>query len=62
MLAQQDYFNKRRKELNSSKNPFSSLYTFDANGQLTYKDGKLEQLSTMAGTDKYGAPTNTAKE
>jgi len=38
------------------------LYTFDENGQLKYKDGKLEKLSKMSGTDKYGNPNKSAKE
>jgi len=31
--------------MNSEKNPFSALYTFDENGQIKYADGKLEEFS-----------------
>ena len=60
--SQQEYFNKRRAALNSDKNPFSSLYQFDENGQLKYKPGKLEQLSEVFKTDKYNKPKMTPKE
>ena len=59
--AQQKYFDKRRKELNTN-GPFNSLYTFDENGQLKYKDGALKKLSKLNETDKYGKPKMSAEE
>ena len=60
--SQTAYFNQRRKELNTNNGPFSSLYTFDDYGQLKYKNGKLEQLSNMVGSDKYNKPNLSPKE
>ena len=61
LTSQQDYFDKRRNELNN-KSPFSKLYTFDTNGQLVYQNNAFEQLSKMSGTDAYGKPNKTPKE
>ena len=61
LTSQQDYFDKRRAELNN-KSPFSKLYTFDTNGQLIYQNKAFEQLSKMSGTDQYGKPNKTPKE
>lgn len=59
--AQQKYFDKRRKELNTN-GPFNSLYTFDENGQLKYKNGALNKLSKLNETDKYGKPKMSSEE
>jgi len=62
-LEQQDYFNKRRKELNTNNGPFSSLYEFDEEGQLKYKKGKFEWLSKLAGSNpKTGKPNYSAEQ
>ena len=55
-LEQEDYFNKRRKELNVQNGPFSSLYEFDEAGQLKYKPGAFAAL-----TERFGGDTNTGK-
>ena len=60
--SQEAYFQKRRAELNSDKNPFASLYTFDENGQLQYKDGKFAQLSKLVGTNKFNQANYTPEE
>lgn len=59
--AQQKYFDKRRKELNTN-GPFNSLYTFDENGQLKYKKGALNKLSKLNETDKYGKPKMSSEQ
>ena len=60
--AQSAYFEKRRKDLNENS-AFKALYQFDENGQLKYKDGKLEQLSDLVGRDAVTGQANyTAKE
>jgi len=51
-LSQEDYFNKRRKQLNNS--PLSELYTFDESGQLHYKEGSYKWLADLYTTDDYG--------
>ena len=61
-IQQENYFEQRRAELNSDSNPFSSLYTFDENGQLKYQNGKFEELSEMVGSDKYNNPNMTPEE
>ena len=60
--AQEKYFEQRRKELNESNGPFNSLYTFDENGQLKYKDGMFEKLSKISGVNEQGKPNYTAEE
>ncbi len=60
--SQQEYFDKRREELNNNNGPFDQLYTFDEFGQLKYKDGKLEELSKMSGRNEKGKPNKTAAE
>ena len=65
--SQQEFFDKRRKELNDQSYPFSSLYEFDENGQLKYKDGQLAALSNLMGRNDGGSKTPgaanyTAKE
>ena len=60
--AQQEYFDQRRAWMNSNQNPFSSLYTFDENGQLKYANGKLEELSNMVGRNEEGKANYDAKE
>lgn len=55
-LEQEDYFNKRRSELNAQNGPFSSLYEFDEAGQLKYKPGAFAAL-----TERFGGDTNTGK-
>ena len=65
--SQQEFFDKRRKELNDQSYPFSSLYEFDENGQLKYKDEQLAALSNLmgrndGGTNTPGAANYTAKE
>ena len=59
--SQEAYFNARLKERNKNS-PFSSLYEIDKNGQVKYKEGALEKLSKMSGTDKYGNPNYSAAE
>ena len=61
-LEQQDYFEKRRKELNEQNGPFSSLYQFDEEGQIKYKDGKFEWLSKLAGTNPNTGKPNYSVE
>ena len=62
-LEQQDYFNKRRAELNKNNGPFSSLYEFDEEGQLKYKKGKFKWLSDLAGANpKTGKANYTVKQ
>ena len=61
-LEQQDYFEKRRKELNEQNGPFSSLYHFDEEGQIKYKDGKFEWLSKLAGTNPNTGKPNYSVE
>jgi hypothetical protein len=48
--------------MNKNSNPFTSLYTFDENGQLKYKDGALKKLSAISGRDDTGKPNKTDKE
>ena len=60
--SQTEYFNLRRAELNSSKNPYSTLYTFDEYGQLRYKDGRLEEMSKLVGRNEYGKANMTAEQ
>ena len=59
---QQAYFNKRRDEMNKKSNPFTSLYTFDENGQLKYQKGAFEKLSKISGRDNTGKPNKTPKQ
>ena len=59
--SQQEYFDKRRKELNTN-GPFNSLYTFDEQGQLQYQDGAFEKISAIFESDKYGKPLKTVEE
>lgn len=60
--SQQKYFNNRRDYMNSNANPFSTLYTFDENGQLKYQDGALKEMSKLLGTNEYGEANYNAKE
>ena len=62
--SQQEYFDKRVKDLNDvDQNPFATLYKFDEEtGQLKYQNKKLEDLSKLVGTDKYGKANYDAKE
>jgi ABC-type Na+ efflux pump permease subunit len=48
--------------MNKNSNPFTSLYTFDENGQLKYKDGALKKLSDISAKDDTGKPKKTVKE
>ena len=59
--SQQEYFEKRKNELNN-ESPFSTLYTFDAQGQLKYQPGQFEALSDLMGTNQYGEANYTAEE
>jgi len=47
--SQQEYFDKRRAEMNDASNPFTALYTFDEEGQLKYREGALAKLSDLSG-------------
>ena len=66
--TQQDYFNKRREELNNT--PFNKLYTFDQNGQLKYNDeaeingnkGGFAFLSDLMTVDDSGKPKYSSEE
>ena len=67
-ISRQEYFNQRRAALNSSL--FSSLYTFDENGQLKYNDtsvingqtGGFAFLSDLMTVDDFGKPKYSAEE
>lgn len=60
--SQEEYFNKRREELNK-QSAFSSLYKFSESGQLYYQPGALEWLSDLSGRNATTGEANyTAKE
>ena len=59
--SQQDYFDKRRAELNN-KSPFSKLYQFDTSGQIIYQNNAFEQFTKMVGADKYNNPNMTVDQ
>ena len=62
IASQQEYFELRREKLNSTNNPWSTLYTFDENGQQKYRDGVFEAFSYMLGTDENYQPNMNAVE
>ena len=67
LSSQQEYFNKRRKELNE-QSAFSALYGFSETGQLYYKNvygdkSAFEWLSDLAGRNETTGEANyTAEE
>lgn len=59
---QAKYFNARREALNT-QSAFSSLYTFDAEGQIKYASGQFARLSELFGSDATtGVPNHSVKE
>ena len=52
----QEYFNKRREELNSEESPFYNIFEFDEAGKVNYKTGGLEKLAEFTAVDDKGNP------
>lgn len=68
-VSQQEYFNRRREEMNNSA--FSKFYTFDEEGQLKYNDnavlangqkGGFQALADLVSQDDNGVPKYTPKQ